>query len=99
MKELVIPPAALRDPRSVEVLRAWVAESALWCSLKLGFYQGAAPFYEARAWGITLADVVKHVADGLQIEGLDRADVIREIRAAFLNELDKPTSETSGSYV
>jgi hypothetical protein len=36
MKELVIPPAAQGDDDSWELLRVWVAEGGLHCSLKVG---------------------------------------------------------------
>lgn len=42
MKELTIPPAAQRDDDSWELLRAWVAEEGLHCSLKVGVMKGKA---------------------------------------------------------
>jgi len=36
--ERVIPDAALRDPNSMEMLRVWIAEKSLWCSLRVGIW-------------------------------------------------------------
>jgi len=43
VKQQVIPPAAVRDPDSFELLRAWVAEKGLHCSLKVGTYGDREP--------------------------------------------------------
>jgi hypothetical protein len=96
MKQLVVPPAATRDPEGFEVLRAWIAERGLHCSLKIGMYGEE----EMRAWGILLADAARHVADALSSSGeRDREAVLDEIQASFSRELDKPTSETNGGFV
>jgi hypothetical protein len=99
MNELPIPEAALRDKNSVEMLRAWIAERQLHCAIKVGFYDGTIKTSEARAWGITLADVARHLANALEERsGADRAKVIEEIRNGFLREPDKPTSEATGEF-
>ena len=98
MKELLIPPAAERDAGSLEILRAWIAEKGLHCSLKIGIYDGSG-IAEEKAWGIILADAAKHVADALSSErGQDKDAVLWEIRVAFESELDKPTSEVHGAF-
>ena len=98
MRELVIPPAAERDPESWELLRAWVAEKQLYCSLKIGVYE-AEGFVEEEAWGIILADAAKHVADALSSRGIrDREATLSKIRLSFAAELDNPTSNTQGSF-
>jgi hypothetical protein len=96
MKELTVPPAAVRDPNAIEVISAWIAEHGLHCSLKIGMYEDD----ETRAWGILLADAARHVADALASSGdYDRSNALDEIRASFGRELDNPTSDTSGSFV
>jgi hypothetical protein len=98
LNELPIPPAALEDKNAQEMLRAWAAKKKLNCSINV-FAWGKgkdAPI----GWGIVLADVARHVADALVVEtGADRAASIQEIRRVFNDELDSPTSDTSGSFV
>ncbi|MDO9489832.1 MAG: DUF5076 domain-containing protein [Sphingomonadaceae bacterium] len=96
MKELVIPAAAARDPQAVEVIRAWIAERGLHCSLNVGMYGED----ETRAWGILLADAARHVANALSSSGQCAHHVaLDQIRASFTRELDKPTSSATGSFI
>jgi hypothetical protein len=91
---LVIPETAIKDPQSTEMLRAWVAQKALHCSLRIGVWK------EPAAWGILLADVARHVANAHQeADGRDRATTLAAIRKLFNAELDKPTDEPKGSFV
>jgi hypothetical protein len=53
MNELVIPPAAQRDAQSLELMRAWVAEEELHCSLRIGVYEDQG-ISEEKAWGLFL---------------------------------------------
>jgi len=46
--ELVIPPAALEDADAAEMVRAWVANKALHCTLRIGVWK------DVGAWGILL---------------------------------------------
>ena len=39
MKPLVIPPAAQRDEKSIQMLSAWIAEKGQHCTIKIGFWQ------------------------------------------------------------
>jgi len=95
-KELLIPPKALSDPKSREMLRGWVAHEGLHCSLNVGTWGDR----ESMAWGILLSDAARHVADALFKEkGTKQSETLREIRTAFNNELDGPTSETEGEFV
>jgi uncharacterized protein DUF5076 len=99
MYELTIPPAALRDRKSVELLRAWIAERQLHCTTKIGFYQGTMKASEGPSWGITLADVTRHIANSLEeMNGSDKTKVIEELRLNFLKELDRITSNATGEF-
>src|SRR4051812_9429674 len=69
MRELVIPPAAQGDGDSWELLRAWVADHGLHCSVKVGAYE-AEGIPEAQAWGTILADAARHVADAMSSLGI-----------------------------
>ena len=95
-----IPEAALRDSESIEVLRVWIAEKELHCSLKFGMSRNANHLSEVKLWGTILADAAQHIANALQVEyGADTAESIRAIQDHFVNELEKPTSEHTGAFV
>jgi Domain of unknown function (DUF5076) len=64
MREQPVPDAALRDGGATEMARIWVAEHGLHCSLRIGVYDDT-PIDEARAWGMMLADLLRHVGRGL----------------------------------
>lgn len=99
MNERPIPPAALRDENSVEMLRVWIAEQKLHCSMKVGMYQDGMGIPEVDAWGTILADVARHLADALESKyGADKEDSITKIRDSFLHEISKPTSKTDGGF-
>jgi hypothetical protein len=94
-----IPEAAIRDPNSVEMLRAWVAEHGLHCSLKIGMYEEDG-IDEARAWGILLSDVMRHISRAFSVEfNRDEAKTLEDIKGYLLAELEKPTSAASGKFV
>ena len=100
MNERPIPVAALRDKSSVEMLRVWIAERKLHCSIKVGMYRETSDVDEERAWGVILADVTRHVAMALELEySIDRIECVRKIRQSYLKELDAPTSDAQGAFV
>ncbi|WP_343715393.1 DUF5076 domain-containing protein [Inquilinus sp.] len=99
MKELRIPDAAKRDPKSTEMLRVWIAEQGLHCALKFGIYEGSG-WEEEDAWGTILADTARHVARALDLHAPGRhPGALAKIRAKFLDELDDPTSPVRGDFV
>lgn len=94
--ELAVPPAAQQDKNSREMIRAWIANEGLHCSLNVGVWSEN----EAIGWGILLSDVARHVADALErSEGKDKADFLREVKRVFDDELDSPSAETKGEFV
>jgi Domain of unknown function (DUF5076) len=100
MNEQPIPEAALRDENSVEMLRIWIAERGLHCSVKVGMYLEIKSANEENAWGVMLSDVIRHVADALHSGyGMDKDRVIERIFTKISNELDDPTSKTTGEFV
>jgi hypothetical protein len=91
--ELLIPPEAHGDARAVEVLRAWIVNGGLHCSLKPSIWP------EPGNWGILLADVARHVADAFQREsGQSPIESLERIRLAFQAELDSPTDKPAGAF-
>ena len=99
MKELVIPPPAKRDSNSIEMIRAWIAEKGLHCTLNIGVYRDNGKHDEGKAWGIMLADVVQHVAHAMSERyGDDPEKTKREIVRSFAKELQIPTSGADGYF-
>jgi hypothetical protein len=94
--ELPIPPIAQRDKNSREMIRAWVADEGLHCSLNVGLSGDG----EGTAWGIVLSDVARHVSDAIgKGDRGKRESILAEIQAAFEREMEKPTSLTKGSFI
>jgi hypothetical protein len=100
LNQLPIPDAAQRDDDAVEMLRVWIAERGLHCSLKVGMYRESTNVSEERAWGTILADAARHIAAALH-KGYDAdaATSLKAIREHFARELAEPTSEVSGDFV
>jgi len=95
---LVVPPAAQRDEKAVQMLSAWVAENGLHCTMKIGMWRDNG-HDEAESWGILLADVVRHVANAMRDKyGEDPAATASMIADSLLEELGDPTSETKGGF-
>ena len=94
-REIPIPPGALQDPDSRELVRAWVANNSLHCSLNFGNWGED----EAIGWGVLLSDIARHVADALLEErGVDRHETLAKLREVFNDELDEP-AEPAGGHV
>ncbi|MGR4870316.1 DUF5076 domain-containing protein [Variovorax sp. LARHSF232] len=95
-----IPEAALRDGDAVEMLRVWIAEQRLHCSMKIGMYRETTNIPEEKAWGTILADSARHVANALEAGSTSNAsESLQKIRDAFIRELGAPTSEVTGDFV
>jgi hypothetical protein len=93
-RQLRIPDAALRDEKSYEIARVWVAEKAEHVSLLIGTWD------DPVAWGIVLADLARHVANGYaQDKGLERSEILQRIRSAMIAELEGPTDEPTGTLL
>ena len=92
MRELIVPAEALEDEKATEVLRAWIAHEQLYCVLK------PEGFDDVGAWGILLADVARHIANGLaEARGLDEGESLQRIRESFEAEFEQPTGQRATS--
>jgi len=99
MNEQPIPPVVLNDANATEMLRAWIANQGLHCSVRIGMYHDR-DVDEARAWGILLADVMRHASQALEKEyGIPASESLLKIPVHMKAELDQPTSEISGSLL
>ncbi len=98
MHTLVIPPAAQRDEKSIQMLSGWIAEQGMHCTINIGFFDGQG-HKETEAWGIFLADVVRHIANAWADErGVAPDDSVAAILHSLNAELDAPTSKVSGEF-
>lgn len=98
MTPLVIPPAAQRDERSIQMLSAWIAERGFHCTLNIGFFDGQG-HNEAEAWGVLLADLVRHIGNAwAEKGGAPVAQTIEAVMASLNSELDVPTSNAAGEF-
>lgn len=94
------PSAALRDAASVEMLRVWVAERQLHCSLKIGMYRDGMGIDEESAWGTILADAARYISRALHPEDAKAEEAALEKICHQLNqELAAPTSDANGGFV
>ena len=98
--ERPIPEAALLDENAVELVRAWVAQNSLHCSLRIGMYEEGMKVPEEKAWGIVLADIARHVAAGIQSSyGRDSAESLARIQKVFHQQLDEAPPTMRGGFV
>ena len=98
MRVLSVPPAAQRDENAIQMVSAWIAGEGLHCTLNIGMWQ-AAGREEPGAWGILLADMVRHIGNAIQeSEGSAANETQARIVQALLAELDEPTSRATGTF-
>ena len=98
MKALVVPPAAQRDEKSIQMLSAWIAEKGLHCVLNIGMWKESGR-EEVPAWGKLMADTIRHIARALQEQyGYDEAETIEKILRSLDKELMDPSSKLSGKF-
>jgi hypothetical protein len=94
-RELPIPPKADDDPKSTEILRAWVtAEDHLVITLNLVTWDD-----EIRCWGIFLADILQHITKGIEEDGgVSESEAREAILEMFHLEVESPTDKARGSF-
>mgnify|MGYP001546675744 CR=1 FL=1 len=67
MKELPLPEGIDGDPDAMEMVRVWIGNKNIQVSMLLGMWEQASDndIDEREAWGELLADLVRHIANGL----------------------------------
>jgi hypothetical protein len=89
---LHIPPAAM-EQGGVEVLRAVIVDGGLHVSLRRAFD-------DAKAWGMLIADVTRHIARIYAKENVMSEDqVIERIRSIYDAEMDAPSDPGTTSAI
>jgi hypothetical protein len=95
MNELAPPPKTKDNPTAVELVRAWIVDNGLQCSLNVGGFGE----HELTTWGILLSDMARHVANAHQeLNGTDAKENLKAIATSFNFEIDTPTTPTSGGF-
>lgn len=101
IRELSIPPDTEGDDDATEMIRVWLAHEDVHVSLLLGMWEDAddCDIDEGEAWGNLLADVARHVANGMeQSHAWERLDTLRRIKQAFLENLELQERRIEGRY-
>jgi hypothetical protein len=89
--ELVIPPRAVSDPESFEILRVWAADGEQHVSMRTELQGGP------EDWGFLLAQLARHMANAYHIQQrLDRSKALAKIRVGFDKEWERPSGHTRG---
>jgi hypothetical protein len=92
--QLAIPPGVTADEKAFELVRAWVAQGDLHVSLQMGGWD------DPTAWGVVLADLVRHVARFYQEQKqLNPEATITRVRDAMDAELDGEETEEEDDLV
>ena len=94
--ELDIPESVYSDPNAVEMLRAWIAERQLHCSLNVGEWHRDGRHDERMAWGLLLADIGGNIAREIErTTGQQAAESLRAIAASFNAEVKRSLAESA----
>jgi hypothetical protein len=83
-RELPVPDQAETADQAIEVIRCWIIDEALHCSIS------PKSFEAPEVWGRFLADVLELVSNALSEEtGTDRSEILASVKKVFLEEADK----------
>jgi hypothetical protein len=86
--ELQIPEPAYQDHRSVEILRAWSVDDAVYSSVRVDVPNWSDP----GAWGIMLVDLARYFAHAYgQSLGVDPDEVFDQIREELEARMEELT--------
>jgi hypothetical protein len=94
-RELPIPPDVETASESVELIRGWLIDGGLQCSLFPTLWKDS-----PEAWGILLADAAQHIADAIASEtNSEPTKILQSIQRALTDELSSPSAEREGEFV
>ena len=100
-RELHQPPEIAGDDRATEMIRVWIAHRQLHVTMLLGMWEDAeeSEIDERDAWGELLADLTRHIANGMMKEyGWDFDATRDRIRTAFLSNFDDNSGTIEGNF-
>jgi Domain of unknown function (DUF5076) len=96
VKELLRPPATEQAHHATELVRAWIVDKDLHCSLNVG----SLGENENIVWGILLSDVARHVANAIERDkGVPANETLTQIASSFDFEIRTPTAEVKGNFI
>ena len=101
MRELAKPTGIEGDENAAEMIRAWIAHNGLHVSLLLDAWHDAveSEIDERDAWGFLLADLTRHIANGMmQSHGWDYDATRDRIKCSFLSNFDEKGQTIEGTY-
>jgi hypothetical protein len=75
------------DSRAMELLRVWLVDGKPTVVITRNLWEDPA------AWGLLLADVVRHLGNAYEALGRGRGAVLARVKKAFEVEWDSPTSQ------
>ena len=91
MRQLQIPPAALADAESFEIIRVWAADGQQHVTIQTELQGGP------EEWGFLLAQLARHMAHAYTTSiSLPYPEAVDRIKAGFDQEWDAPTGEPTG---
>ncbi len=100
-RELIEPTGITGDENATEMIRVWIAHNDLHVAMRLGMWEDAddSDVDERDAWGELLADLTRHIANGMMREYGWNYDSTRDrIRAAFLRNFDDKSGNIEGDF-
>lgn len=86
IEELEIPDVS-KNSRAMELIRVWLIDGKPICVITPNLWE------EPSAWGLLLADVIRHLGNAYAREGHCREAIIDRIKHVFDIECNNPTSE------
>ena len=101
IRELDRPTGIEGDDKATEMIRVWLANDALNVSLFLGMWEDSeeCEIDERDAWGFLLADLTRHIANGMmQSHGWDYDQTRKRIRDSFLHRYENKENTIEGAY-
>ncbi len=94
-RELPIPPDADSAEEAIEILRGWLLDGCLQCSLFPTIWKD-----DPGTWGVLLADVANHIADAVAEDtGRPRDEVYERLCEVLVGELKSPSAKHEGTFV
>ncbi len=87
MKEELEAPDIHPDSRAMELIRVWLIDGKPTCVITPNLWD------DPSAWGLLIADLIRHLGNAYSINGQDRASTIARIKEVFDVEWKDPTSD------
>jgi hypothetical protein len=95
MRELSIPSDAHNTQDAVELIRSWIIDGKLQCSLFPSIWAE-----RPETWGLLLAYVAHHISDAASAQGHHtKQQILSSIASRFASEIAAATDEHEGHFI